>query len=164
MAKITLKGNPINTIGELPKTGSEAPDFELVAGDLSSKKKADFAGKKVILNIFPSVDTATCAMSVRQFNEKAAQKENTVVLCISEDLPFAQGRFCAADGIENVVMLSTFRADFGKNYGVEILDGPLKGLLSRAVVVLNEKGEVVYTEQVPEIADEPNYETALAAI
>lgn len=165
MAKITLKGNEINTIGELPNVGEVAPDFSLVKTDLSVGKLSDFKGEKVILNIFPSVDTGTCAASVRNFNKEAASLENTKVLCISRDLPFAQGRFCGAEGIENVVMLSDFNTgDFGKDYGLEIAEGPLTGLSSRCIVVINEEGKVVYTEQVKETVDEPNYELALKSI
>ena len=165
MAKITLKGNEINTIGELPNVGEVAPDFSLVKTDLSVGKLSDFKGEKVILNIFPSVDTGTCAASVRNFNKEAASLENTKVLCISRDLPFAQGRFCGAEGIENVVMLSDFNTgDFGKDYGLEIAEGPLTGLSSRCIVVINEEGKVVYTEQVKETVNEPNYELALKSI
>ncbi|WP_298777909.1 thiol peroxidase [uncultured Polaribacter sp.] len=165
MANITLKGNAINTIGSLPQNGETAPNFTLTAVDLSQKKLSDFTGKKVILNIFPSVDTGTCATSVREFNKKASSLENTVVLCISKDLPFAQARFCGAEGIENVVMLSDFTTgSFGKEYQLEITDGPLAHLHSRAIVVINEDGKVAYTEQVSEIVDEPNYEAALKAI
>lgn len=165
MADITLKGNPIQTIGNLPKVGSKAPNFTLTTTQLSHKSLSDFAGKNVILNIFPSIDTGTCAMSVREFNKKAATLENTVVLCISKDLPFAQDRFCGAEGIENVVMLSDFaKGTFGKDYELEIANGPLANLLSRAIVIIDDKGTVVYTEQVGEIADEPNYEAALKAV
>ncbi len=165
MATITLKGNAIHTSGELPKTGQTAPDFELVKTDLSRVNLASFQGKNVILNIFPSIDTPTCANSVRNFNKKAAELANTVVLCISRDLPFAQTRFCAAEGIENVFAMSDFESGkFGKDYGLEITDGPLKGLHSRAVVVVDASGKVIYTEQVSEIADEPNYENALASL
>ena len=165
MADITLKGNAINTIGNLPKIGSKAPNFKLTAVDLSYKSLSDFEGKKVILNIFPSVDTGTCATSVREFNKSMANLENTVVLCISRDLPFAQARFCGAEGIENVIMLSDFaNGSFGKDYQLEIANGPLANLHSRAVVIINENGNVVYTEQVSEIVDEPNYEAALKAI
>lgn len=165
MASITLGGNPIHTNGELPKTGSKATDFKLVKNDLSVVSLADFAGSKLVLNIFPSVDTGTCAASVRKFNEKASQLENTKVLCISRDLPFAQKRFCGAEGLENVVNLSDFNdGNFGKNYGLEITDGPLAGLHSRVVVVIDENGTITYTEQVNEIADEPNYDAALAAL
>ncbi|WP_299063267.1 thiol peroxidase [uncultured Polaribacter sp.] len=165
MANITLKGNAINTIGNLPKTETKAPDFKLTAVDLSHKSLSDFAGKKVILNIFPSVDTGTCATSVREFNKKASGLENTVVLCISKDLPFAQARFCGAEGIENVVMLSDFAdGNFGKSYQLDIADGPLANLHSRAIVIVDENGNVAYTEQVSEIVDEPNYTNALNAL
>jgi thioredoxin-dependent peroxiredoxin len=165
MAKITLKGNEINTIGELPKVGEVARDFSLVKGDLSQVSLSDFKGSKLVLNIFPSLDTGTCAASVRNFNKLAAGLENTKVLCISRDLPFAQNRFCGAEGIENVVTLSDFATGgFGKNYGLEIVDGPLQGLHSRAVVVLDEQGKVVYNQQVPEIVDEPDYNKALEAL
>ena len=165
MASITLGGNPIHTSGDLPKTGTQAPDFQLVKNDLSVVSLADFAGSKLVLNIFPSVDTGTCAASVRQFNEKAANLDNTKVLCISRDLPFAQKRFCGAEGLENVVNLSDFKdGNFGKTYGLEIEDGPLAGLSSRVVIVLDEKGLVKYTEQVAEIANEPDYEAALKAL
>lgn len=165
MATVTLKNNPFHTLGELPSVQTVAPDFELVATDLSTKKLSDFAGKKVVLNIFPSIDTPTCAVSVRTFNQKAAQLANTIVLCISKDLPFAQTRFCGAEGIENVILLSDFRdGSFGKAYGLTFVDGPLEGLLSRSIVVIDETGSVVYTEQVAETANEPNYELALAAL
>lgn len=165
MAQITFKGNAINTEGNLPKVGESAPAFTLTANDLSEKSLNDFKGKKVILNIFPSIDTGTCAMSVRQFNEKAVSLNNTVVLCISKDLPFAQSRFCGAEGIENVVTLSDFKdSSFADAYGVKVVDGPLAGLLSRSVVVINEEGKVVYAEQVAEITEEPNYENAIANI
>jgi thioredoxin-dependent peroxiredoxin len=164
MATITFKGTPIHTIGELPAKGSSAPDFALVKQDLSETVLADYKGKRLVLNIFPSIDTGVCAMSVRKFNEKAAALKNTVVLCVSMDLPFAQSRFCGAEGIKNVVPASSFRSAFGDHYGVTIADGPLAGLLSRAVVVVSETGKVLYTEQVPEIAQEPNYDAALAAL
>lgn len=165
MADITLKGNAINTIGNLPNIGDSAPNFTLTGVDLSQKSLSDFTGKKVILNIFPSIDTGTCATSVRKFNKTAADLANTVVLCISRDLPFAQARFCGAEGIENVVMLSDFATgSFGKDYALEIANGPLAHLHSRAILVLDENGKVVYTQQVPEIVDEPNYEDALKAI
>jgi len=165
MAKITLKGNPFETIGNLPKPGDKAPNFTLTAGDLSQKTLEDYAGKKVILNIFPSVDTPTCATSVRSFNEQAAAMENTKVVCISKDLPFAQGRFCGAEGIKNVEMLSDFvSGDFGKDYELTITNGPLNALHSRCIVVIDEKGIVKHAEQVTEIADEPNYEAALKAL
>ena len=165
MATVTLGGNPVQTNGEMPGTGSKAVDFTLLKNDLSTVSLADFAGKKLVLNIFPSVDTGTCAASVRQFNQKASNLENTVVLCISRDLPFAQSRFCGAEGLDNVVSLSDFRdGKFGKEYGLELIDGKLAGLHSRAVVVIDENQNIVYTELVPEIADEPNYEAALAAL
>jgi len=161
MAKITLKGNAINTSGNLPEVGSQAKDFSLVANDLSVKSLSDYKGNKVILNIFPSLDTPTCAASVRRFNAEASKLENTKVLCISKDLPFAQARFCGAEGLENVETLSDFRTSFSKDYDLEIIDGPLAGLASRAVVILDENGKVTYTQQVPEIVDEPNYEEVL---
>ncbi|WP_353181290.1 thiol peroxidase [Parapedobacter lycopersici] len=164
MTTITLKGQPIHTVGKLPAVGTAAVDLTLTAVDLSDKKLSDFSGKYVVLNIFPSINTGVCAASVRKFNEDAANLPNTVVLCISKDLPFAQSQFCGAEGIDRVVMLSDFRSDFGRQYGVEIADGPMKGLLSRAVVVIDPSGNVVYTEQVPEIAQEPNYDAALAAV
>jgi len=165
MANITLKRNSINTVGNLPKIGEKAPDFTLTTLDLSQKNLSDFTGKKVILNIFPSIDTSTCAASVREFNKKATDLENTLVLCISKDLPFAQARFCGAEGIENVVMLSDFATGaFGKEYQLEIANGPLAHLHSRAIVIIDENANVVYTEQVSEIADEPNYNAALKAI
>ncbi len=165
MASITLKGNAISTIGELPAVGSQAPDFELVKSDLSKASLADYKGKKIVMNIFPSIDTGTCATSVREFNKKASSLDNTTVLCISRDLPFAQGRFCGAEGIENVEMLSDFvDGSFSKDYGLTFVNGPLAGLSSRCIVVLDEEGKVVYTEQVSEIVDEPNYEQALASL
>lgn len=165
MASITLGGNPIHTSGELPKIGSKAADFSLVKTDLSAAHLSDFAGKRLVLNIFPSIDTGTCAQSVRTFNEKASKLDNTTVLCISRDLPFAQKRFCGAEGLENVVNLSDFKTgEFGKNYGLEIMDGPLAGLHSRVVIVLDENGTILYAEQVAEIAAEPNYEAALAVL
>ncbi|AOW19947.1 thiol peroxidase [Urechidicola croceus] len=165
MATITLKGNKFHTSGELPSEGTKALDFSLVAGDLSRKTLADFKGSKLILNIFPSVDTGTCATSVRVFNKTASNLENTKVLCISRDLPFAQGRFCGAEGIENVVMLSDFvSGSFGDLYGLNIIDGPLQGLNSRCIVVIDEDGKIIYTEQVPETVDEPNYDAALDAL
>lgn len=165
MASITLGGNPIHTNGELPAVGSKATDFNLIKIDLGTATLADFAGSKVVLNIFPSIDTGTCATSVRTFNEKASSLSNTKVLCISRDLPFAQKRFCGAEGLENVINLSDFKdGSFGKNYGLEIVDGPLAGLHSRVVIVLDENGTILHTEQVNEIADEPNYEAALAVL
>jgi thiol peroxidase len=160
---VTLKGNPIHTEGELPKVGGVAPDFRLTRNDLSEVSLKDYAGKKKIVSIFPSVDTPICALSVRQFNEKAAALKDSVVLNISADLPFAQKRFCAAEGIKNVETLSTFRSNFAKDWKVEITDSALRGLCSRAIVVLDENNRVLYTEQVAEIGQEPNYEKALAA-
>ena len=165
MANISLGGNPVTTSGELPQIGTKAPDFTLVKTDLSTVSLADFKGKKLVLNIFPSVDTGTCAASVRQFNQKASGLENTTVLCVSRDLPFAQNRFCGAEGLENVVSASDFRdGSFGTAYGLNIEDGPLKGLNSRVVIVLDENGTVKYTEQVADIKDEPNYDNAIAAL
>jgi thioredoxin-dependent peroxiredoxin len=165
MAIITFKGNTVHTAQDLPAIGSQVSDFKVVKADLSEISLSDFAGKQVVLNIFPSIDTGICAMSVRKFNEMAAGKANTVVLCISQDLPFALKRFCGAEGIENIVTASDFRyGSFDAAYGVKMMDGPLAGLLSRAVVVLDEAGKVIYTEQVPEIAQEPNYEAALAVL
>ncbi|MEZ6013797.1 MAG: thiol peroxidase [Planctomycetota bacterium] len=163
MAQITLKGNPIHTSGELPAVGSAAPALTLVGQDLAEATLATYAGKTRVLNIFPSVDTAVCAMSVRSFNEKAAALSGVVVLNISADLPFAQKRFCGAEGIANAVTLSSFRSDFADAYGIRITDGPLKGLCGRAVVVIDAAGKVTYSELVPEIAQEPNYDAALAA-
>lgn len=164
MAEIAFKTNPVHSVGELPAVGSVAPDFEVTGVDLSPVTLADFKGRTLVLNIFPSVDTGVCAMSVRRFNELAAGLENTTVLCISRDLPFALNRFCGAEGIENVVVSSDFRTGFGETYGVTFADGPLKGLLSRSVVVIDADGTVVYTEQVAETTTEPDYEAALAAI
>ncbi len=165
MATIQLGGNPIHTNGELPQTGTNAPDFQLIKNDLSTVSLKDFSGSKLVLNIFPSIDTGTCATSVRTFNAKASALENTKVLCISRDLPFAQKRFCGAEGIENVINLSDFRSgSFGKDYGLEMTDGPLAGLHSRVVIILDENGQVVYAEQVPDIANEPDYDAALAAL
>ena len=165
MASITLGGNPIHTSGELPKVGSKLADFKLVQNDLSVADLSTFAGKKLVLNIFPSIDTGTCATSVRKFNESASNLANTTVLCISRDLPFAQKRFCGAEGLQNVVNLSDFQEGaFGKNNGLNIVDGPLAGLHSRVIIVVDENGVVTHTEQVGEIANEPNYEAALAAL
>lgn len=161
MATVTLKGKEVHTSGNLPKTGTQIPDFVLVDSALTEKKLSDYKGKKIVLNIFPSVDTGVCAMSVREFNQKASTLANTVVLCISKDLPFAQSRFCAAEGLKNVVTLSAFSSPFGKDYGLEFSDGPLKGLLSRVVIVADEEGKVIYEEQVPEISQEPDYASAL---
>ena len=165
MALILFKGNSVQTSGELPRVGDLAPEFTLTANDLSAKSLKDFQGKNIILNIFPSIDTGTCASSVREFNKKAVDLDNTVVLCISKDLPFAQSRFCAAEGLENVFTLSDFKDDhFNQGYGVKFTDGPLEGLLSRSVVVLDPEGRVKYTEQVNETTEEPNYQAALASL
>lgn len=165
MATITLKGNAIRTAGELPAAGSQAPDFELVDGKLANKHLADFAGKKKLLNIVPSLDTPVCAISTKKFNDHAKAHADTVMLMISADLPFAQGRFCAAEGTSNVIPLSMMRSrKFAKDYGVLIEDGPLAGITARAVVVLDQNNKVLHSELVPEIAQEPNYDKALAAL
>jgi thiol peroxidase len=164
MATVTLKGNPFNTNGELPSKGSSAPDFKLVKTDLSEVSLGDFKGKRLVLNIFPSVDTPTCATSVRTFNAEASKLNNTVVLCVSQDLPFALARFCGAEGLDKVIPASAFRSDFASRYGVKLVDGPLAGLTARAVVVVGEDGKVLHTELVSEVANEPNYEAALKAL
>ncbi len=164
MAEITFRGNPIQTVGTLPAVGSPAPAFTLTGMDLSDVALGDFAGQNVVLNIFPSIDTAVCAASVRTFNERAAALEGTAVLNVSADLPFAMGRFCGAEGIDKVQSASAFRSEFGDTYGVKIAEGPLAGLMSRAVVIVDGDGVVSYTEQVPEIGQEPDYESALAAL
>jgi thiol peroxidase len=164
MAEVTLGGNPVHTSGDLPAVGAAAPGYSLVGADLSEFDAGEFAGKNVILNIFPSIDTPTCATSVRQFNERAAGMDETVVVCVSADLPFAMGRFCGAEGIQNVKVGSTFRSDFGSDYGVTLVDGKLQGVLARAVVVIGPDGNVKHTELVPEIAQEPDYDAALAAL
>ena len=165
MATVTLKGNPIQTSGELPKVGDQAPGFSLTATDLSTKTLGDFSGSKIVLNIFPSIDTGTCAASVRRFNKEAGELENSQVLCISHDLPFAHARFCGAEGLENVISLSDYKeGSFGKAYGVNFVNGPLEALLSRSVVIINEQGIVTYTEQVQETIEEPNYKAALEAL
>ncbi|WP_320820984.1 thiol peroxidase [Thalassolituus sp.] len=164
MATVTLKGNPFETVGTLPAVGSVAPEFNLSAGDLSDLTSASLAGKRVVLNIFPSIDTPTCATSVRKFNEQAASLDNVAVVCVSADLPFALGRFCGAEGIDNVKVGSAFRSSFGDDYGVNFATGPLTKLLSRSVVVLDTDGKVLHTEQVAETADEPNYSAALAVL
>ncbi len=165
MAQVTLRGNPVQVEGELPQVGTQAADFTLTAGDLSDATLATFAGKRKVLNIFPSVDTPTCATSVRKFNAQANDVANTVVLCISSDLPFAQARFCGSEGLENVKSLSDFRsAAFSEDYGVNIVDGPLRSLTARAVVVLDENNNVLHSELVSEIGQEPNYEAALAVL
>lgn len=165
MANVTLLGNSINTIGNLPEIGTQAPNFKLAKTDLSEVTLNDYNGLKLILNIFHSVDTGTCAKSVRQFNQEASNLENTKVLCISKDLPFAQERFCGTEGIENVEMLSDFRnGQFGKDYNLEFANGPVKGLLSRCIIVINEKGKIIYSEQVQEVTEEPDYKATLEAI
>ena len=165
MAQTALRGNPVNTSGDLPAVGSAAPAFTLTKGDLSPLSSGDLAGQNVVLNIFPSVDTPTCASSVRTFNERAAEMDNTTVVCVSADLPFAQGRFCGAEGIENVTTASTFKSsEFLADYGVGMVDGPLEGLCARAVVVIGADGNVVHNELVAEIADEPNYDAAIASL
>jgi len=164
MAETTLGGNPAHTVGELPEVGTKAPDFSVTGIDLAEITRDSLAGKRVILNIFPSIDTAVCAMSVRKFNEAAAGLDNTVVLCVSADLPFAQKRFCGAEGIENVQTGSVFRSNFGAAYGVTLADTRMSGLLARAVVVLDAAGTVIHTELVPAISQEPNYDDALSAL
>jgi thiol peroxidase len=165
MAQITLGGNPIHTVGNLPQVGEMAHDFTLIQTDLSKANLAHFAGSRLVLNIFPSIDTGTCATSVREFNAKAAGLSNTKVLCISRDLPFAQKRFCGAEGIENVINLSDFvNGQFGQDYGLTMVDSVLAGLHSRVVIVIDENGKIMYTEQVGEIADEPNYDAAISAL
>jgi thiol peroxidase len=165
MATVNLRGNPIHTSGELPAVGSQAPDFTVTGGDLSDVTLDQFAGKNLILNIYPRVDTPTCAASTRAFNARAGSRDDTVVLCVSQDLPFAFGRFCGAEGIENVKTGSLFRdASFLDDYGVKIVDGPLRGLAARAVVIVDGDGKVKYTQLVPEIGQEPDYDAALAAL
>lgn len=165
MATITVNGEPLQTIGELPAIGSKAPDFTLVKSDMSEITLADLSGKQVILNIFLSLDTDVCANSVRHFNEAASKLKNTVVLCVSADLPFAHARFCGTEGLDKVVTASVFRSpEFGKDYGVTITSGPIAGLLSRSVVIIDGSGNVIYTEQVPETTQEPNYAAALEAL
>lgn len=164
MTDITLGGNPVSTHGSLPEIGSKAPDFLLVGPGFESVRKSDFDGQRLVLNIFPSIGTGVCSMSVRKFNERAAGLENTTVICISRDLPFAHKAFCGAEGIEDVVMGSDFRSSFGEEYGVTMINGDWEGLLSRAVVVVGTDGRVVYTEQVPEIGQEPDYDAAIAAL
>ncbi|ABL64998.1 thiol peroxidase [Chlorobium phaeobacteroides] len=165
MATITLKGNPIETSGSLPPVGSDSPFFCLVKTDLSEAGPADFEGRRMVFNIFPSLDTPVCAASVRRFNQEAASFDNTVVLCISADLPFAHSRFCETEGLKNVVSLSSFRSpDFGSSFGVSITNGPLKGLLCRAVVIVDAEHKVIYSELVPEIVQEPDYSAALKAL
>ena len=165
MAQITLQGNPVQTVGNLPAVGMEAPSFKLVKTDLSEASMQDFAGNNIILNIFPSLDTSVCAASVRRFNKEAGESPDTVVLCISADLPFAHQRFCETEGLNDVIPLSVFRSpEFGRDYGVTITSGPLVGLMSRAIVIIDKSGEVAYTEQVPEITQEPDYDASLLAL
>lgn len=165
MANITLNGNPIHTLGELPAVGQKAPDFVLVKTDLSRASLKDFLGSKLVLNIFPSIDTSVCATSVREFNKRVDALDNAKVLCISRDLPFAQARFCGAEGIKNAVTLSDYvQGEFGKSYHLEITDGPFAGLHSRVVIVLDEEGRLIYKQQVGEIDDEPDYDAAIAAL
>jgi len=165
MAITKLKGHPINTNGNLPQVSSKAPEFQLTGADLQDKSLADYQGKKVILNIFPSIDTGVCAMSVRKFNAEASKLDNTVVLCISRDLPFAMGRFCGAEGLDKVITLSEMRdRKFGADYGLELVDGPMAGLLARSVLVLDQEGSVAYTELVDDIVHEPNYQAAIEAV
>lgn len=165
MAQVTFQGSPVNTVGDLPAVGQVAPDFTLTKTDLSDISLGDYKGKKLVLNIFPSVDTPVCAASVRRFNDEAGKLENTEVLCISRDLPFALGRFCGAEGLERVTSASELRSDaFGKDYGVRLADSALAGLFARAIVVIDEEGKVIYTQLAPEIAEEPDYEAALAAL
>jgi len=165
MAEITLKGVPLHTSGDLPPVGAKLPVFKLTGKDLADKTLADYAGKRLVLNIFPSLDTTTCAMSVRRFNAEATKLTNTVVLCISRDLPFAQARFCGAEGLDNVVTLSEFRdLGFGKSYGLEITDSPMASLLARAVLVADETGKIIYRQLVPEISTEPDYQAAIDSL
>jgi len=164
MAEVTLRGNPIHTVGDLPTVGTAAPSFALTGAGLGDVGSGDFSGRAVVLNIFPSIDTPTCATSVRTFNQRAAEREGVTVLCVSKDLPFAQARFCGAEGIENVTTASAFRSSFGDDYGVTMTDGPLAGLLARSVVVIGADGNVAYTQLVGEIAEEPDYDAALAAL
>ena len=165
MAHITLQGNSIETVGGLPAINSPAPNFTLTKTDLSDCSLNDFAGQTIVLNIFPSIDTSVCASSVRRFNAEASSLDNTVVLCVSADLPFAHQRFCEGEGLDKVIPLSVFRSPgFGNDYGVIIANGPIAGLLSRAIVIVDASGKVLYTEQVPEIGQEPNYEAALQAL
>lgn len=159
-----FKAELVHTVGELPQVAQSAPDFELVSSELAPIRTADFSGRRLVLNIFPSVDTGTCAASVRRFNELAVGFEGTDVLCVSKDLPFAQARFCGAEGLDNVVTASAFRSSFGEDYGVTMTDGPLQGLLARAVVVVDENGQVVHSQLVPEISQEPDYDAAVAAL
>lgn len=164
MTTVTLKGNKFETLGSLPAVGSQAPDFTLVKSDLSEVSLSEYSGKRLVLNIFPSIDTGTCAMSVRTFNERAASLDNAAVLCVSVDLPFALGRFCGAEGIENVATASGFRSTFGADYGLTFQNGPLAGLYSRSVVVIDTDGKVMYTQQVSETTEEPDYDLAINSL
>ena len=164
MAQTALKGTPVSTVGDLPAVGATLPSFDLVGVDLGAVASGDHAGKRLVLNVFPSVDTGVCAASVRRFNELAASLDNTVVVCVSQDLPFAQARFCGAEGLENVVMGSAFRSTFGDDYGVTFADGPMAGLLARSVVVADADGRILHTELVPETTQEPDYDAAVAAL
>ncbi|GAA0189123.1 thiol peroxidase [Glutamicibacter creatinolyticus] len=164
MATTAIDGNPVQTVGELPAVGAKAPEFTLTGTDLQDVTSASLAGRRVVLNIFPSVDTGVCAASVRRFNELASGLENTTVVCASKDLPMALGRFCGAEGLENVVAASAFRSSFGEDYGVTQADGPLRGLLARTVIILDEEGKVIYSQLVPEIKTEPDYDAAIAAL
>ncbi len=164
MAQTALRGNPVQTVGDLPAVGSPVPSFTVTGNNLADVTAADFAGKNLVLNIFPSIDTPTCATSVRTFNQRAAELGDTVVLCVSADLPFAQNRFCGAEGIENVKTGSTFRGNFGEQFGVTLAEGPMAGLMARAVVVVDANGNVVHSQLVPEIAQEPDYDAAIAAL
>lgn len=164
MAKITLKGNTIQTVGNLPEVGTVLPEITFVSGELKEQSIADFKGKRKIINIFPSVDTGVCAASVRKFNEEVGALENTVVINLSKDLPFALSRFCAAEGLDHVKSFSAFRDDAGEQLGVTICDGPMRGLLSRAVIVADENNKIIYTQQVGEITEEPNYEAVLSSL
>lgn len=164
MAQVTLKGSPINTCGELPAKGTQAPDFTLVKTDLSELSLSELKGQRVVLNIFLSLDTPTCAQSVREFNDRASKLDNTVVVCVSQDLPFAQARFCGAEGLDQVVPASAFRSSFAEDYGVKMVDGPLHGLSARAVVILDGDGKVVYSQLADEVSEEPDYDAAMAAL
>ncbi len=164
MTTINFKGNPVTTCGELPGVGDQLPEFDLVGTDLSAVRSADFAGKRIVLNIFPSVDTGVCAKSVRTFNELASKLDNTAVVCVSKDLPFAQDRFCGAEGIDNVTSASAFRSDFGEVFGITMTDGPLAGLLARCVVIADPSGKIIYTDINDEVTTEPNYDAAVAAL
>ncbi|MCT1544911.1 MULTISPECIES: thiol peroxidase [Kocuria] len=164
MAETAMQGNPVHTVGELPAEGTSVRSFDLVGADLGPVASDEFTGQRMVLNIFPSLDTGVCAQSVREFNQRASELQNTTVLCVSKDLPFAQARFCGTEGLDNVVTASAFRSSFGEDYGVTMTDGPLQGLLARAVVVVDENGQVVHSQLVPEISQEPDYDAAVAAL